>query len=72
MQELSEVFLSLLVTSGIGLILATIKILYKSKCKSVECCGILKCERDIEHEVELDEREPPSPRAENTSSSQRA
>ena len=68
MQELSEVFLSLLVTSGIGLILATIKILYKSKCKSVECCGILKCERDIEHEVELDEREPPSPRPENNNS----
>jgi len=32
----------------------------------VECCGgLLKCERDIEHEVELDERDPPSPRAEN-------
>jgi hypothetical protein len=66
MQELSEVFLSLVVTSGIGLILAIIKILYKSKCKNVECCGgLLKCERDIEHEVELDERDPPSPRAEN-------
>jgi len=68
MQELSEVFLSLLVTSGIGLVLAIIKILYKSKCKTVECCGILKCERDIEHEVELDERESPSPRPENTNS----
>lgn len=41
---------------------------FKSKCKTVECCGILKCERDIEHEVELDEREPPSPRAEDTNS----
>jgi hypothetical protein len=68
MQELSEVFLSLLVTSGIGLLLAIIKTLYRSKCKIVECCGILKCERDIEHEVELDEREPPSPRPENTNS----
>ena len=72
MQVLSEVLITFIITSGIGLILAIIKTLYRSKCKSVECCGILKCERDIEHEVELDEREPPSPRAENTSSSQRA
>jgi hypothetical protein len=68
MQELSEIFLTLLVSSGVGLVLAIIKILYKSKCKTIECCGILKCERDIEHEVELDEREPPSPRPENTNS----
>jgi hypothetical protein len=68
MQVLSEIFLTLLVSSGVGLVLAIIKILYKSKCKTIECCGIFKCERDIEHEVELDERDPPSPRPENTNS----
>jgi hypothetical protein len=68
MQVLSEIFLTLLVTSGVGLLLAIIKTLYRSKCKIVECCGIFKCERDIEHEVELDEREPPSPRPENNTS----
>jgi hypothetical protein len=67
MQVVSEVLISFVITSSIGLILAIIKILYKSKCKTVECCGVLKCERDIEHEVELDERDPPSPRPENTS-----
>ena len=68
MQVVSEVLITFVVTSGIGLLLAIIKTLYRSKCKTVECCGIFKCERDIEHEVELDEREPPSPRPENTNS----
>jgi hypothetical protein len=66
MQELSEVFYSLLLTSGIAFILALARILYKSKCKSVECCGCIKIQRDIASELELDEREPPSPRAEQS------
>jgi len=68
MQVLSEVLITFIITSGIGLLLAIIKTLYRSKCKTVECCGVLKCERDIEHEVELDERDPPSPRPENNTS----
>jgi hypothetical protein len=63
MQELSEVFYSLLISSSIAFILALARILYKSKCKTVECCGCIKIQRDIESELELDEREPPSPRA---------
>lgn len=67
MQEFSEIFWTFVTTSSVGLILAIFRTIYRSKCKNVECCGgLLKCERDIEHEVELDEREPPSPRAENT------
>lgn len=64
MQELSEIFYTLLITSTIGLILAIAKICYKSKCKSVDCCCI-KIVRDVEGEEKLDEREPPSPRLEN-------
>jgi hypothetical protein len=43
-----------LVTSGIGFLLAVMKGIYKSKCKSVSCC-CLKIERDIEAEIEVDE-----------------
>lgn len=63
MQVLSEVLITFIISSGIGLLLAIIKHLYKSKCKTVECCGCIKIQRDIESELELDEREPPSPRA---------
>ena len=65
MAELSEVFLSLLLTSCVGLLLALAKLAYRSKCKNVDCCcGLIKIERDITAETELDEREPPSPRPE--------
>ena len=49
---LTEVFLSLLVTSGVGLILALSRMCYKSKCESVECCCI-----KIKRAVELEEEE---------------
>jgi ABC-type amino acid transport system permease subunit len=66
MQELSEVFLSLLLTSCIGLILAVCKLAYKSKCSNIEICCI-KITRNIPAEIELDEREPPSPRPQDNS-----
>jgi hypothetical protein len=66
MQELSEIFLTLLVTSGVGLILAVCKLMYKSKCSNIDICCI-KITRNITAEIELDEREPPSPRPENNS-----
>ena len=52
-QELSEVFYSLLLTSGIGMVLALARMAYKSKCKSFRCCG---CEivRDVQAEEALD------------------
>lgn len=69
-QELSEVFYSLLLSSGIALILALARMAYKSKCKNIDCCGI-KCERDVAGEEALDAqqqviqtREPESPRSE--------
>jgi hypothetical protein len=52
-QELSEIFYSLLLTSGIGMVLALARMAYKSKCKSFRCCG---CEivRDVQGEEALD------------------
>jgi hypothetical protein len=52
-QELSEVFYTFLITSIIGCILATGKILYKSKCKDVSFCCI-KFTRDTEIEYKED------------------
>jgi hypothetical protein len=52
---LSEVFWSFTITSTIGCFLAITALLYRSKCKEVSCCGC-KIIRDIEAEVELDER----------------
>ena len=50
-MEISEVFLSFLITSIIGLILAIGRMFYKSKCVKFDCfcCHI---ERDIEHELQ--------------------
>lgn len=60
MAELSEVFWTFLISSVISLLLAMIRMCYKSKCKTVSCCG-LKVERDIESEeltdvMELDKK----------------
>jgi len=56
---LSEIFWTFLVTSILGCMLATTRMLYKSKCRSVECCG-LKIIRDVEGEEKIDERIIPS------------
>jgi len=61
MQELSEIFYTLLITSTIGLILAIAKLCYKSKCREVNFCCI-KIVRDVEGEEKIDEQTPPSPR----------
>ena len=53
---LSEVFWSFFLTSTIGCLLGIMKMLYKSKCKTVECCG-MKVERDVEIEGKEDEIE---------------
>lgn len=50
MAELSEVFWTFLITSVIGLLVAVLRMLYKSKCSHIACCG---CE--IERNVDIEE-----------------
>jgi len=50
---LTEIFLSFVVTSGIGAILVVCRLLYKSKCKNFEIC-CLKIERDPVEENNAD------------------
>ena len=50
------VFWTFFITTTIGFLLAFTKMIYKSKCQSVRCCG---CEliRDTEAEEKIDELE---------------
>ena len=50
---LTEIFLSFVVTSGIGAVLVVCRLLYKSKCKNFELC-CMKIERDAEQENNAD------------------
>jgi hypothetical protein len=60
-MEVTEVFMTFAITSGIGLILAIGKLCYKSKCKEVNVCCI-KIVRDVEGEQKLDVEIPATPR----------
>ena len=51
---LSEVFYSLVLSTGSALILACLSGIYASKCRTIKCCGA-EIERDIEAEVKEDE-----------------
>ena len=53
---LSEVFWSFFLTTVTGCLLGVIKMVYKSKCKTCECCGI-KIELDTVGELHEDELE---------------
>jgi len=53
---LTEVFWSFFLTSTIGCILGLVKILYRSKCKRCNLCG-LEIERDTQAEEKVDELE---------------
>jgi hypothetical protein len=64
MAELSEVFYSLLITSVIGLILASLRMCYKSKCRVVQL-GCIRIERDVEGEEKLDLQIPQTPKNDN-------
>lgn len=55
-MDLSEVFLTFVVSSGVALILAVLKMCYKSKCSQVEFC-CFKIVRNIEMEEKEDELE---------------
>jgi len=49
---LSEVFWSFFLTSTIGCIMGVLRMLYKSKCRRCNLCGVL-----IERDVDVEERE---------------
>ena len=49
----SDVILSLLITSISGIIFGLFTIIYKSKCKHINICGIV-IERDVEGEENVD------------------
>ena len=63
-MEFSEIFATFIVSSCVALILASMRLCYKSKCKTVDMCCI-KIVRDIEAETELELNNPiqsqPSP-----------
>ena len=50
----TEIFFTFLITSVIGCFIGVTRMLYKSKCKTVSCCG-LKVDRDVAGEEKLDE-----------------
>ena len=54
MVSLSESFYIFLVTTTAGIFLAFVKLIYDSKCKKIDLCGVhierdTTAERDIEH-----------------------
>jgi hypothetical protein len=55
---MTELFFSFLLTSCVGVCLAIARIIYKSKCTTIDCCcGCLHIERDVEGEENIDEIE---------------
>jgi hypothetical protein len=55
-MALSEVFLTGLYISGMGLLAGALAVCYKSKCRRIACCGIV-IDRDVEAEEKFDELE---------------
>lgn len=55
-QQLSEVFLTMLVTSGFAFLGAVLAVCYKSKCVRIACCGLV-IDRDVQGEEEIDTEE---------------
>ena len=52
-MAVSEVIYSILITSISGVIFGILTVLYKSKCKHINICGIV-IERDVEGEEKVD------------------
>ena len=52
--SLSEIFWSNFITICSGLTIATLGLIYKSKCRKFKCCGC-EIERDVNVEEHLDE-----------------
>ena len=60
---LSEATIYSLSIAGLGFLGLAIRYCFKSKCNEVNCCfGLLKIERDIEHEIveQIEESKTPS------------
>ena len=55
-MPLSEVFLTMLVTSGFAFLAALLAVCYKSKCVRISCCGLV-IDRDVQGEEQLDTEE---------------
>ena len=52
----SEIFYTLLLTTSASVLLAFARMCYKSKCKTIRCCG-MEIDRDTEAEEREDEKE---------------
>ena len=52
----SELFWNSVLVTSSALFLAVLAMLYKSKCKNIDCCGC-HIERDVEAEEKYDEKE---------------
>lgn len=64
---LSEATVYSLTIAGLGFLGLVVRFCFKSKCSEVSCCfGLIKIERDIEHEIieqqqeQIEERKTPS------------
>ena len=55
-MALSEVFLTMLVTSCFAFLAGALAVCYKSKCVRISCCGLV-IDRDIQAEEKIDEDE---------------
>ena len=58
-MDISEIFATFIITSCVGLILASMRLCYKSKCKTIDMCCI-KITRDTEGEEKYDLEHIPS------------
>ena len=54
MITFTETFFMFIITSGIGFLLAVLKVCYKSKCRELNFCCI-RIIRDVETEEKIDE-----------------
>jgi len=52
-MEFSETFYTFVITSAVGVCVLSIRMMYKSKCKKVNMCGVA-FERDLEIEMKED------------------
>lgn len=50
---MSDVIWSLLITSISGIIFGLFTIIYKSKCKHIQCCGLV-IDREVDEETKID------------------
>ncbi len=54
---LSDALTFYFISSVSSIIVVTLGVIYKSKCKVVTCCGCIRIERDVDAEERIDEIE---------------